>query len=275
MARLQNQLSISRNFTVRSISHGLLDWSPASFFSPNLSGWHKSDKPPVGQVLIFAGCTGTNLDRSTLEALLMLLKRANFDVYVPEQEHCCGALAKHNGQIALAEELLGSVNALLAKHEFDAVLGLNPACTAQLAEAFPSSKITEAISFVAQHSSRLEGQFGTSADSRVGVHQPCLSVNAQQTGTDVFSALELIPQVELTAIGDPGQCCGAGGLHYLSYPEAAAKMRQPLVDQCRNLGVRTLVSSSLGCIRHLQAGLKSDKTRVIHPLTFLAEHLLP
>jgi glycolate oxidase iron-sulfur subunit len=81
--------------------------------------------------------------------------------------------------------------------------------------------------------------------------------------------LARVPDLDLVELPDTG-CCGAAGLHQLTEPDRAARLRAPLFDALAVTGAVELLSANIGCRLHLG---NSAKIPVRHPIEFLAEHL--
>jgi glycolate oxidase iron-sulfur subunit len=58
-----------------------------------------------GNVALFTGCISDHFDRKTLLASIKLLNRIGFDVFVPKQQTCCGAIHLHQGQKDIADKM--------------------------------------------------------------------------------------------------------------------------------------------------------------------------
>src|SRR5690606_25054899 len=61
-----------------------------------------------GKVGLFKGCISTWSDRKTLEASIFVLNKLGFDVVMPQNQGCCGAMALHHGDFAKSSSLAKS-----------------------------------------------------------------------------------------------------------------------------------------------------------------------
>ena len=84
--------------------------------------------------------------------------------------------------------------------------------------------------------------------------------------------LEKIPAIEIHTIQSQ-QCCGAAGLNMLQNEKMANKFLSPIFQDFSVIEPDYFVSSNIGCALHINRELaeKGYKTRVIHPVTLLAQ----
>jgi len=98
------------------------------------------------QVVLFKGCSSELFEQQTLLDAIRLLNACQFDVHVPEQQHCCGAIsARHGDQQAmsqLAEKNQQQFAPLLQTSQ--ALISITNSCTAQLKDM--TIRITHQIS---------------------------------------------------------------------------------------------------------------------------------
>ena len=66
---------------------------------------YPTDKQHRGNVALFTGCISDHFDRKTLLASIKLLNVIGFDVLVPKEQTCCGAIHQHQGNTAIAGKM--------------------------------------------------------------------------------------------------------------------------------------------------------------------------
>ena len=66
------------------------------------------------------------------ESTVRLLRAIGYDVVVPEEQGCCGALHVHSGDRITARELAETNRQAFAEHNFDLVVTNAAGCSAQL-----------------------------------------------------------------------------------------------------------------------------------------------
>jgi glycolate oxidase iron-sulfur subunit len=233
------------------------------------------EKEPVGRVGLFTGCTGSLFDSAALEGAIALLRHAGYEVRIPREQGCCGALDAHGGNAVKAARLAAiNEEAFAGLGELDAVLSIASGCGAQLAGyAVLGEKHADICNFLVQEKVVSRLRFRPFA-RQVAVHIPCTLENVLHGKNAVLQLLSHIPQLQLERVGRKGSCCGAGGTAFLTRPDIAQCLREPVVQQIAELMPDLVSSSNVSCRLHLQAGAASDGPRYVHPVTLLAQQLI-
>lgn len=242
-----------------------------------------------GKVALFKGCISSWSDRQTLEASIHVLNSIGFDVIMPKNQGCCGAMALHHGDHGQSQTLAlknldifpEDIEAIISPisgcgatlKEYDKYLGANmPGQTAEQAFQF-SQKVIDISDFI------LKNWDGTlklkPIQERIAYHHPCTLKNVFKSETQVEKLLALLPKRESIPLTQTENCCGSAGTYMLTYPENANQLAEKMLSSLEDTTVDTLVTSNIGCGMHLAQQLKGKnaKIRVIHPITCVAEAL--
>jgi glycolate dehydrogenase iron-sulfur subunit len=227
-----------------------------------------------GAVALFTGCIAEQFDRDTLIASIKLLNIIGFDVLVPQQQGCCGAIHQHNGQSAA--ELIANNLRVFNTLDVEAVIHTASGCGVMLSEYQTEDtaslqqfcqRLADINSFLLQHwpdSLKLEP-----ARLKVAVHEPCSQRNLLKNQQAVYGLLEKIPDMTVVPLANNAICCGAGGSYMLTHPENAAQLRALKHAAIHQAQADCVVSSNFGCAVFLTA--KANK--IVHPLVLLAQQL--
>lgn len=211
---------------------------------------------------LFQGCLAPELDARAQGAALRVLQALPVQSVAVGERSCCGAMAQHGGQPALAKR-----HAQRLRHHRQPLVALDSGCLAKLRESL--DEVHEACRLVLQHwpnhwQPRLD-------DERVYLHIPCTHFSAGDTDA-VPTLLRRIQGLTLIPLRGRG-CCGAGGTHLLDDPEHAAQFAQALLLEC-DAGPGTLVSTNIGCRVHLRLNTQPMLgIEVRHPLEILERAL--
>lgn len=239
------------------------------------SSYMPAKKPAAGRVGVFTGCMGSLFDGAALEGAIALLQHAGYEVQIPRDQGCCGALDAHGGNAAKAVRLAATNEAAFTQlGELDAVVSLASGCGAQLAGYAVLGEIhADVCSFLVQEKvvSRLRFR---PLPRRVAVHIPCTLENVLHGEDAVLQLLSRIPGLQLERVGREGGCCGASGMAFLTRPDMGNHLRAPIVQQIAELMPDLVSSSNVSCRLHLQAGAASDGLQYVHPVTLLAQQLI-
>jgi glycolate oxidase iron-sulfur subunit len=240
----------------------------------SLAGRYPTRVARRGCVALFTGCIAEAFDRDTLMAGIALLNHIGYEVWVPEQQGCCGAIHLHNGQSAsgLIEHNMAVFNALAV----DAVLHAASGCGAMLSE-YQSDDHNAAADFrgrLVDINDFLLANWPDDlsllrSDSTVAVHEPCSQRHVLKNAPTVYALLAKIPGLNLVPLAENPVCCGAGGSYMLTHPENAGQLRELTCQALEVLKPDRVVSSNYGCA----VFLTTNTRKVVHPLSLLARQL--
>jgi len=217
------------------------------------------------QVAIFAGCIADTYEASTRLNLQLLLNAIGFSVQPITRQTCCGTAAVHLGDTETAKALAEKNRAAFKSNI--PVLTLATGCHAQLAQSLQAqNKVMDALDFILQHADKLAFK---AANKKIALHIPCSQSTVVKSDDAARKLLAMIPELLIHQLPDRG-CCGAAGLHMLTEPKRANRLRAPLLEDIHEAKASQLLSSNIGCRLHIANGLKIP---VRHPIDFLAEHL--
>lgn len=227
-----------------------------------------------GEVSLFSGCVGMLADSSTLRDAAQLLNQLGFNVHIPTEQPCCGALHQHNGQTTLASQLLKRTQQLLGDNNQAPLLFFSPACGSQLGKS-ESLQTMDARQFILQQLQRQNYSFRP-LDKAVALHESCGHRNMSPHRTLNRELLELIPRLEVIEPSNPSLCCGAGGLQGLNYPEQGQALAEQKAASFELQQTELLISDNIGCSLHIKTALRryNKLIEVIHPVSLLARQLI-
>ena len=253
---------------------------------------HPTDKQHRGNVALFTGCISDHFDRKTLLASIKLLNYIGFDVLVPKEQTCCGAIHQHQGKTAIADQMAALNTDVFNSLDVEAIIYTASGCGLMLNEyeqengeegselkRFGNSlfDITEFLNLHWPEDISLKDHHSSArhVNRKVAVHEPCSQRNAKTASGNrhqhAYGLLEKIPEITVIPLPENQFCCGAGGVHMLTHPEVAEPLRNAKLVHFEQSEADLLVSTNIGCALHLNAGPALNK--VVHPVVMLAELL--
>lgn len=240
-----------------------------------LDSYYSCQSPAaLGDVSLFSGCTGKTIDSTTLFDAAYLLTHLGFNVHIPQQTDCCGALHQHNGQTLLAETLLTRLSDTekTAQNKYP-LLFFTPSCGTQLIKN-SALNAQDARAFILFHASQQKSRFNP-VTSPVALHESCGHRNSSRLTDINRQLLTLIPQIEIIESSEPALCCGAGGIQNINYPQQAEKLSARKAQSFNLSRTSLLVSDNIGCSIHMKSALTryNKQVEVIHPISLLARSL--
>ena len=217
---------------------------------------------------LFVGCVGRGLQPDLAGAAMTVLRRLRIPVLMPQEQVCCGAMHRHNGEPDAADALLSRNRAAFAGCT---AVGLASACTAELKSALDAVEICRLL---------VDADWPGDVQpaplhALVAVHEPCSHRNVLRDTAAIYRLLERIPSLRVVPLPGNDACCGAAGTYLLQHPETALTLAADKVAALSRLQPEFLVTTNSGCAAHLAAraqaaGLAVD---VLHPVELLARQL--
>jgi glycolate oxidase iron-sulfur subunit len=238
-----------------------------------------------GRVALFEGCVMPEFFGRVNNAARLVLARAGYEVVVPENQGCCGALQAHSGDLEFAHDLARK-NVLAFEAELgtlDAIIVTSAGCSAALREAESwlgesgvafAGGVRDILEFLDEVSVVLSL---SSIPKRVCYDDACHLIHAQGIASAPRRLLEAIPDLQLVSHRNPEACCGAAGIYNLTQPEMSQAVLRPKLDALVEAAPDIVATANPGCAMQLAAGLSGRglETRVVHPIELIEEATRP
>jgi glycolate oxidase iron-sulfur subunit len=256
--------------------------------SPSLSTVHRplSTRFPAhgesrGEVALLQGCVQRVFFRDVNEATARVLAAEGFDVSVPAEPRCCGALQLHSGYDEAARERAKDTIARLERHDrivvnaagcgsamkdYPHVLRDDPDW-AERAAAF-SAKVRDVTELLAEVEPRAPRG---PVPLRAAYHDACHLAHAQSVRSQPRSLLAGIPELELAEPAGWELCCGSAGVYNLLQPEAAGELGRRKAQNLLGTEADAVIAANPGCALQIQAHTEALGRRlpVYHPMELL------
>jgi glycolate oxidase iron-sulfur subunit len=228
-----------------------------------------------GRVGLVSGCVMRELFAGVNRATVRVLARNGFEVVIPADQGCCGALHAHAGDADFAERLARrNVRAFAG---VDVVISNSAGCGAAMREAgvrLPgegdafAASVRDVCEFL-----DAEGLCAPLAPvrARVCYDDPCHLVHGQQVADAPRRLLRSIPGLELVPHDHPEACCGAAGTYNLMEPAMARAVLDRKLTSLAAADPDLVATGNPGCLMQLRAGLARAglRARVAHPVELL------
>jgi glycolate oxidase iron-sulfur subunit len=232
-----------------------------------------------GRVALLAGCVQRVFFPGVNAATIRVLAAEGYDVIVPAEQGCCGALSLHVGRDG---EARGFASALVARFGsldgVDAVIVNAAGCGSTLKQYAELLQEPAAARFAAKVKDVSEFLAGIEPVAerrplplRVAYHDPCHLAHAQRIREQPRELLRTIPGLELAEIPDGDQCCGSAGVYNLLEPESAAEIGARKVDNVLSVRADVLASANPGCTLQIQSIVaeRGGRLAAAHPIEIL------
>ncbi|MEM5581062.1 glycolate oxidase subunit GlcF [Roseibium sp. AS2] len=234
-----------------------------------------------GRVALLGGCAQPVLNPGINDATIRLLRRAGYEIVLPEGEVCCGALVHHMGREDSAlENARRNVDAWTAEAEgegLDAILITASGCGTTIkdygymlkedaAYAEKASRVSALAKDVTEFLTGIElGAPAVTPDLTVAYHSACSMQHGQKITRqpkDLLSAagfrVKDVPEGHL--------CCGSAGTYNILQPEIARRLRDRKVANIERTAPDVIATGNIGCMT--QIGLGTD-IPILHTVELL------
>lgn len=230
-----------------------------------------------GTVGLFVGCMGSLLDAETIQAAISVLTAVGFNVYIPVQQTCCGALALHSGDKNSAEQLANINTQAFDGQTLDAIVTIASGCGSQLQDYEQTgfaNQVMDISQFLMQAGSNLSVRLKPLA-ATVCLHTPCSLKNVMRAEQGALQLLQQIPELNVTKLPKTIICCGSAGSYMLEHSAMAESLLADVLNAAETTQAQYLLSSNIGCALHIAAGLQKRgiKMEVLHPVVLIARQL--
>ncbi len=242
-----------------------------------LKNYYDAKNEAKGDVGLFVGCMGELFDFETVNSAIKVLTHIGFNVYLPENQTCCGALALHDGDKKGASKLEKQNELAFSAENLQAIVTIASGCGVTLRE-YSAKNFTTKVLDISHFLSQTDFDFSILKpfSGNVRLHSPCSLKNGLKTDKSVLKLLQQIPEINISALPETTQCCGAAGSYSLRHDEMAKTLLNELLTTTLEKPTDYLVSSNIGCALHIAAGLRErgENVEVIHPIVVLARSLI-
>jgi len=245
-----------------------------------------SPHPPAAagqpRVAFFSGCVQDAFLSEINRATISILEKYGFDVVVPGDQSCCGALHGHLEEHEMACDLARRNIRAFAAAGVEAVIVNAGGCGAHLKTygellAGDAAFAAAAVTFTNQVfdlSEFLAGRADITPPSprppsralRVTYADSCHLRNAQHVVDAPRRLIRAIPGVEYIELEGADRCCGSAGVYNIVHPDIAGQLLDDKVAKILKTGADVVVTTNSGCHFQLQAGLHKAgaPVRVLH-----------
>lgn len=235
-----------------------------------------------GTVALFLGCVAPHLRPETSRAAIETLSANGWEVVIPKEQGCCGALHLHAGLPDLAR---GLARRNLAAFADDLpVVTTAAGCGAALSEygelldADPpagsfSRRVTDVSAFLAENGCRPPAAGPRETPLRVVYDAPCHLFHAQQVREQPLRILRSLPGVELVTVRDPERCCGSAGIYNVTRHDTSMAVLDRKMANIAPADPDLIATGNIGCQLQLAEGARRAglAAEVAHPIELLAD----
>ena len=256
-------------------------------FSDALIAPVESPREARHRVGLLTGCVQdiafSDINRDTADVLL-----ANgCAVITPREQHCCGSLHAHNGEVELARELARRQIDAFNPEALDAIITNAGGCGSHLKNYGHLLHDDPAYAERARvwdakvrdiHEWLVEAGFRKPAAGcgleQVTYHESCHLCHGQKVVSQPRQVLAAIPGLRVKELAESNWCCGSAGIYNITQPEQSAKLLERKLSHIGETGAPAVATSNPGCHLQIQNGLRAKPAMacqtVTQPVSLLA-----
>jgi glycolate oxidase iron-sulfur subunit len=232
------------------------------------------------RVGLLAGCANRVFFGDVNAATVRVLAAEGCDVYVPQDDQCCGALSMHAGYEEVGIERAKATLEMFERYELDVVVANVAGCGstlkeyadllvdvpefAQRAKDFVA-RVKDINELIAELPARTERH---PLGLKVAYHDACHLANAQRIRSQPREMLRAIPELSLSEIADAELCCGSAGIYNLVQPEKAEQLGRRKAENLADVAPDVVATANAGCLLQIRRFLDKG-IPVVHPIQLL------
>jgi glycolate oxidase iron-sulfur subunit len=230
-----------------------------------------------GRVGLLTGCVQRFLYPRVNADTARLLSLAGYDVVVPQDQGCCGALHLHGGRL---DEFRALARALAARfpEDLDHVVVNAAGCGSAMKEYghwLAEDPRAAALAAKTRDVSELlvDAELPLQPMAAVATyHDACHLVHGQKIRAEPRALLQRIPGLRLVDLAESDLCCGSAGVYNLLEPDMADRLLERKVSNIAATGARLVVTGNPGCLLQIAQGCRARglAVEVVHPVELLA-----
>ncbi|GAA0610050.1 (Fe-S)-binding protein [Virgibacillus siamensis] len=255
-------------------------------------GIYRSKKNDI-KVAFFTGCLMETIFSKTNEATVELLRGFGCEVWVPENQVCCGALHGHSGELKKAKENARKNIDNFVARDVDYIVNNAGGCGAFLSEyellLKDEPEYLEKAKQVSEKSIDI-----TSLLFRLGItdfplnhrnnkkisvtyQDSCHLRNVNHVIDKPRKILGAISNVEYKELKGADHCCGSAGIYNLIHSEMSMKILDDRMENVKEINPHIIVTTNPGCLLQMKLGIEraglSKEMEALHLVDFINDYV--
>ena len=217
---------------------------------------------------LFATCIVDQFYPQVGVSVVRVLRRLGVDLSFPPDQTCCGQPLYNAGFTQQAKKLArrvlttfsgsqyvvvpsGSCSAMI-KVFYHHLFHDDPAALQQVQQLAP--RVYEFSQFLVDVLGVQDVEAGHTGT--VTYHPSCHLLREMEVRDQPTKLLGSISGLELKELPQAESCCGFGGTFTIKYPHISEEMLADKINSVHASGAETLVSCDMGCLMHIEGGLR-------------------
>lgn len=216
-------------------------------------------------MIYFRGCTAREKETDISRATEKLLKLADIEYHILDDEKCCGSVLFRTG---FEDEALEQISKNTEVFKDELILTSCAGCYKTFKDDYDNINVIHISQLIDDLIKNNKLNF-SKKDLNVTFHDSChlgRHSNVFDSPRDVIKAVANL--VEMESIRENSLCCGAGGGVKSAYPEIASEMAKSRINQAKDTGCETLITACPFC----KLNLENEDLEVLDLTEFLVKY---
>lgn len=226
------------------------------------------------------GCVMEGMLPDLNRLLVEVLREVGCEVVVPRGQGCCGALARHEGEVERAARQADRLVRAFAGVDVECIVASAAGCGSTMrgyggepgdaTEEF-ARRVRDFTEVVAEMIEARPPR--NEVRMRVAYQEACHLSHGQRITAQPRRLLRAIPGLEVVELPEQEICCGSAGVYNLLQRRFSDELKERKAAHAMAAGVDAVVTANPGCLLQLGSALKrkTGAPRVYHLVELLAE----
>jgi glycolate oxidase iron-sulfur subunit len=235
------------------------------------------------RVGFFYGCFMNVMFSDVNDDTIKVLTENGCEVFIPQDQECCGSMHAHNGDLETARKLAKKNIEDYSKYDLDFIVVNAAGCSAFMKEYFHIFSGEDSLKVSAKHfsdivmdiveflNSRMEKKPSNEVLKKVTYHDACHHVHTQKIFEEPRNIINMIPGVDYIEMKESTDCCGSAGIYNIINFYDSMKILDEKINNIKETKADIVLISNPGCSVQIQYGLrrKNVNIQVMHPVSLL------
>ncbi|SDD03430.1 glycolate oxidase iron-sulfur subunit [Melghirimyces thermohalophilus] len=239
------------------------------------------------KVGFFTGCVMDSIFFKINAKMIDLLTRAGVDVFIPDEQTCCGALHAHSGKLGSSKELAKRNIEAFERENVDFIVNNAGGCGARLIEYEElfedepewrerAKAFVAKVKDISQLLVELDTLVFTKPVHEIVTYQAsCHMLNVQRVAEPPLRLLKSIPGIDYREMEGSDRCCGSAGIYNIIQYDESMKILDQKMDAIKPTDAHTIVTTNPGCLLQMKLGIHREglenRMRAVHLVELLYE----
>lgn len=257
---------------------------------------HPAKGEKIATVALFRGCIMDVLFAETNVHTVDLLTAAGFEVVIPREQNCCGALHAHSGEAEGARELARRNIQTFKAAGVDYIVSNAGGCGAILTEydhllhedpqwrddaVWFAERVVDISDLLVRVGRSLDfgrdGAPGGAEPVRITYQDSCHLRNVMRSSDAPRKLMRQVEGAQYVEMTGADRCCGSAGIYNVTQPAMAGQILDHKMEHAEATQASYLLTSNPGCLLQMKHGIEehglSGRMKAVHIVDFLHERL--